>query len=605
MAFPGSVAPVVETVNAVGSGDVMDDPAFLLHPTDTSKSVIVTTNKDYTNGRIDVYDLNGSRVETESEGNAYNNVDVSYNFGIGSTPTTIIGASGRESGNIHFWGYDFADTADEMHSLGTIDTGFTTEPYGFTLGQFNGKTYAFVSADDGTQVKQFEIDGSLGTITGTLVRTLNFSGQVEGMVVDDQKGYFYAAEEDGQIEKYRTDPTSGSTHTVVDQVGSTGHLVADIEGLAIYYGADGNGYLIASSQGESKYAVYDRNTNAYLGKFGVGSAGTIDAVTETDGLDVTNVNLGGKFTSGAFIVHDNYNSGANGASNFKVVPWSSVASLGGLQTSTSYDPRAGMVFTPPVEPQPEPTDPEPTDPNSPPPPSYFTIADTPTTTKTITGTSGNDTLTGTTGSDRLDGGGGADNMSGLTGGDIYVVDNPGDVVTDKGGQDTVILRSSVIDYTIPANVEHLTIEDPGFHDIVGNSDDNIIRDSGTSEHTLIVNAGTGNDIIVARGHSITMTGGDGNDIFRIEATAPATSHVLDFTWGRDLLDASDLRAKSFAPSANPWTNGVLKLVNDGSNTVSLLWDKDGSAGSGAAVEVMDIIGVQVGAGIDQGHVYFG
>jgi myo-inositol-hexaphosphate 3-phosphohydrolase len=595
MAFPGSVSPVVETVNAIATGDFMDDPAILLHPTDTSKSVIVGTNKSYTDGRIDVYDFAGNRVESEDIGSAFNNVDVSYNFGLGSTPTAIIGASGRESGDIHFWTYDFNDTADEMTSVGTIDTGYADEPYGFTMGQLNGKTYAFVSADNGTQVKQFELDGSSGSVTGTLVRTLNFSGQIEGMVVDDQKGYFYAAEETGQIEKYRTDPTSGTAHTIVDQVGSAGHLVADIEGLTIYYGADGNGYLIASSQGESKYAVYDRNSNAYLGEFGVVSAGGIDGVSQTDGLDVTNVNLGGKFTSGAFIVHDNSNSGDD-ASNFKLVPWSSVASLGGLQTSTSYDPRTETGATGPVEPLPS---------NAPPPPPFFTIADTPATTRTFTGTSGNDTLTGTTGSDRLDGGGGADAMSGLTGGDVYVVDNPGDVVTDKGGQDTVILRSSAIDYRMPANVEHLTIEDTGFHDIIGNADDNIIRDSGSSEHTLVVNGDTGKDIIVAAGHSITMTGGDGNDIFRIKATAPGNSHVLDFAWGFDLIDASDLRANSFAPSSDPWLNGVLKLVNKDSSTAALLWDKDGSAGPGAAVEMLDIVGVQVDAGINQAHVYLG
>ena len=142
----------------------------------------------------------------------------------------LIGASGRESGNIDFWGYDFGDPADPMYSAGTIDTGYTTEPYGFTMGRLGDKTYAFVSADDGLQVKQFELDGSTGTVTGTLVRTLEFSGQVEGMVVDDQNGYFYAAEEDGQIERYGTDPASGSTHTTVDQVGGGGNLIADIEG---------------------------------------------------------------------------------------------------------------------------------------------------------------------------------------------------------------------------------------------------------------------------------------------------------------------------------------------------------------------------------------
>jgi hypothetical protein len=154
-----------------------------------------------------------------------------------------------------------------------------------------------------------------------------------------------------ELRKYNTSPSS-SSFTVVDVAGSGGNLVADIEGLAIYYGSTPNdGYLIASSQLESKYCVYQRGgNNTYLGKFGITAGSTIDAASNTDGLDVTNVNMGGIFSQGAFVVHDAANSPTD-ESNFKVVAFSKIATLGGLTTSTTYDPRVSLVPQP-LPPQP-------------------------------------------------------------------------------------------------------------------------------------------------------------------------------------------------------------------------------------------------------------
>ena len=55
----------------------------------------------------------------------------------------------------------------------------------------------------------------------------------------------------------------------------------------------------------------------------------------------------------------------------------------------------------------------------------------------------------------LDGGAGADTMIGGLGNDTYVVDNAGDVVTERQrGTDTVQRRSR---YTLGGNVENLTL----------------------------------------------------------------------------------------------------------------------------------------------------
>jgi 3-phytase len=602
MAFPGSVTADVETATASGSGDVVDDPAILIHPTTPSSSVIVTTNKDYSNGGIYVYDLGGTLVESESVGNAYNNVDTEYNFGgTAQSPTysNIIGATGRESGDLHFWTYDWSDSADEMTAIGTIDTGWdpnVNEPYGFTMGRLGDTTYAFASADDGTQVKQWELSESGGVVSGTLVRTLNFSGQVEGMVVDDENGFTYIAEEDGSIKKFETDPGTGGAHDVVDSV--SGNLTADIEGLAIYYGGDPTeGYLIASSQGSDQYAVYERDgSNNYLGKFTMGSDSSVDGATDTDGLDVSSYNFGGSFDEGLFVVHDNDNTGET-SSNFKLVEWDEIATLGGLITDTTHDPRAPVTGGP-------------TNPSTPPPPAFFTINTTDASTVTYTGTSGADTLsstnTATSIAEKYDGLQGADTYNGGLGDDFYVIENTGDTIgTEGGGQDLTEVWGT-FNYTMPSNIEHLVAQGSTSRTFTGNSDDNIMSASGTGTGTMTMLGLTGADNIRVGARDVTATGGADGDIFRYNASAVGDGNTItDFTWGEDLLDLSAAVSSSTAPTVNPFTNGVLSLTNSGSN-VKVLYDQDGSAGGTySATEIVELVGVQVDAGINTAHVYTG
>jgi 3-phytase len=52
-------------------------------------------------------------------------------------------------------------------------------------------------------------------------------------------------------------------------------------------------------------------------------AGAIDAVSDTDGIDVTGASLGAAFQGGLFVAQDGSNDGGN--QNFKLVPWLQVA----------------------------------------------------------------------------------------------------------------------------------------------------------------------------------------------------------------------------------------------------------------------------------------
>jgi 3-phytase len=137
-----------------------------------------------------------------------------------------------------------------------------------------------------------------------------------------------------------SEPDAGATRTQVDHTGPGGHLVADVEGLALYYAGADRGYLLASSQGNSTIAVYAREgSNAFVGSFRVEANGTIDGVTGSDGLEVTNFGMSSAFPNGLLAVHDNANDGAS-ASNIKYVLWDPIASALGLIMDTGFDPRA-------------------------------------------------------------------------------------------------------------------------------------------------------------------------------------------------------------------------------------------------------------------------
>ena len=151
-------------------------------------------------------------------------------------------------------------------------------------------------------MKQWElIDNGDGTIGGILKRTWNNgSGDItEGLVADDETGKLYCANEGEGVYKYDADPIiSNPTGTLVAAVGENG-LEDDVEGITLYYAANGEGYLIASSQGNSRFKVYERKEpHNFVVTIDVENAGS------TDGIDVTNVNLGTDFPEGMFLVHD-------------------------------------------------------------------------------------------------------------------------------------------------------------------------------------------------------------------------------------------------------------------------------------------------------------
>ncbi len=73
--------------------------------------------------------------------------------------------------------------------------------------------------------------------------------------------------------------------------------------------------------------------------FEIAAGNGIDRVSDTDGIDVINVNLGPDFPLGLFVVQDGHNDDDN--QNFKLVPWSVIANSmrPPLTIDTTWDPR--------------------------------------------------------------------------------------------------------------------------------------------------------------------------------------------------------------------------------------------------------------------------
>ena len=326
----------LETDPVPNGGDAADDPSIWIHPSDPSLSTIIGTNKK---GGLIVYDLDGKELQYIS-GIKPNNVDIRYNFPLGGDHVALVTFTNRQNDTIG--AYKVNPETRQLENVAAKDLQSNLSVYGFCMyySMATGKYYAFVDSKKG-EVEQWELfdDGS-GKVDMTLVRTFDVGTITEGCVADDQYGLFYIAEENIAIWQYNAEPDGGTDRTLVANVSQNGPLHADVEGLTIYYDSNGEGYLLASSQGSSEFIIYKRTGNHdYLATFRITDGNGIDSVTDTDGIDVCNFPLGPTFPKGLFIAQDGRNEGGN--QNFKLVAWETIANAvnPALTMDTAWDPR--------------------------------------------------------------------------------------------------------------------------------------------------------------------------------------------------------------------------------------------------------------------------
>ena len=329
-----TVTATVETAPVDDPCDAADDPAIWVNEANPAASLIVATNK--VRGLL-VYGLDG-RVVSRLDSGRINNVDLRAGIRVGGQETIVVAGTNRTTKTLDILALDAG--SGRLSPLGDpIDPEFAADPYGICLynSASSGDLYVFANAQDGAVGQWRLADNGRGGLAGEHVRAWKLESQPEGCVADDANGWLFIGEEEAGIWRFDAEPTAPTDQpTAVDKTGlgepGGGRLAADVEGLALYAppgGGNRDGYLVASSQGNHTYVVYDRAPpHAYRGTFRIAGEGSIDGAEETDGIDLVAAPVGPDYPAGLLVVQDGFNYDPDGSrinQNFKLVSWEDVA----------------------------------------------------------------------------------------------------------------------------------------------------------------------------------------------------------------------------------------------------------------------------------------
>jgi 3-phytase len=314
------VPPSAETAPAPSVEDAADDPAVWV-AADSAKSLILGTDKQT---GLYVYDLSGAEIQKLPIG-PLNNVDIRQG---GASPFDVAVASNDGRNVVSVFSIDRVTGA--VGALAELATD-KFEPYGICLGAAADGYDVYVTYKDGT-IQEFRL--TFGPAPAmTLTRRIKLASQLEGCVVDEEQGLLFVGEEAKGLWSVTLDGAAAAP-SLIDAVGSASGLAADVEGVSLWRGAGGAGFIVVSAQGANRFVVYDRKPpHAPRGAFQVGAAEgppRIDAVTGTDGLDISSAPLGPDYRRGVLVVQDDENTSPTENQNFKLVDWRAVESALGL-----------------------------------------------------------------------------------------------------------------------------------------------------------------------------------------------------------------------------------------------------------------------------------
>ncbi len=286
-----------------------DDPAFWIHPTDPTRSLLLGTDKMESSGGLYVFDLTGAE-QTALRRDALdrpNNVDVAYGVPLGADTidVAIVTERGRQRLRIF-----------RLPDMTPVDGGglpvFTDQPdHALVMGVAvyqppgTGETFVIVSRKTAPrpsgylyQYRLHEVEGMnrLGLSFARAFGSFEGSTEIEAVAVDPVLGYVYYADEGFGIRKYYAHPDSGQAELAVF---GTDHFVGDREGIALYATSDSTGYLLVSDQQGGELHVYPRegipgqpHTHPLLAEIPW-------MARDTDGVDATAHPLGPTFPRGA------------------------------------------------------------------------------------------------------------------------------------------------------------------------------------------------------------------------------------------------------------------------------------------------------------------
>jgi 3-phytase len=228
------------------AADDQDDFCIWIHPADPSLSTVIASDKAAE--RLFVYDLAGDVLQTEAVNGECGNIDVRYGFPLAGELLDIAVFNNRTTGRLQVYRIDASSRV--LTRIDEDDLPPSPDNYGLCLyrSPTTGAFHAFTTTKSGV-IRQFELYDSGSGVAATQVRSWSYGSITEGCVADDDTGHAHFADEQHGIWKVGAEPGDPTPGTMVAHVGDPIGLHADVEGLALYYAADGGGYLFASSQG--------------------------------------------------------------------------------------------------------------------------------------------------------------------------------------------------------------------------------------------------------------------------------------------------------------------------------------------------------------------
>lgn len=289
-----------------------DDPAIWVHPSDPARSLILGTDKLAERGGLYVFGLDGRRRQDIGPLDRPNNVDVEYGIATPRGPRDIAVVTERMQHRLRVFGIPadggaLVDMAPGGVPVLTGASGAAAEPMGIALYRRprDGAVFAIVAPKAGSASEylwQYRLRVDTAGVTATLVRRFGaFSGlgpaptepgEIEAVVVDDELGYVYYADEGFGIRKWHADPDQADAGRELAVFGRQGYE-GDREGLAVYRPRRGRGYIVSSDQlpGRTRLMVYAREGTPDRPHEHPLLAVLPTPADATDGLDVTALGL--------------------------------------------------------------------------------------------------------------------------------------------------------------------------------------------------------------------------------------------------------------------------------------------------------------------------
>lgn len=285
--------PAVSLMNdAVGD---QDDLCFWNNSNDAKCSRVIVSDKKA--NRVFSYSITGElmqSIEVAKPGN----IDIRQSIKFGNENYDIVAVNVRAKG----WRVRLFSVDLETGNLNAIDGGgIETDPnYGSCLAyKKDGQKLWYITTSEASGVTQYEINRSSSGLLNCTKKKHWDLGKCEGVVSDDESETFYVSVEDEGIWKFALTDDPKIAPELVIPLGRNG-LSKDLEGLTLARLEDQSKVIIVSSQGLSKFFVFERNSPwKFRGTF------EIQGVEGTDGIDLIQSTEIPSFEGGIFGCHTN------------------------------------------------------------------------------------------------------------------------------------------------------------------------------------------------------------------------------------------------------------------------------------------------------------